>query len=80
MQQPTNGKPRREFTQAGDPKRLALRLAEAAQVLGMSDDSFARHVRPAIRTVRRDRLILVPVKELEDWLDQNAVCVGNDWS
>jgi hypothetical protein len=80
MQQSTSGESRREFTQAGDPKRLALRLTEAAQVLGMSDDSFARHVRPSIRTVRCDRLILVPVKELEDWIDQNAVCVGSDWS
>lgn len=49
-------------------------------MLGMSDDSFARHVRPSIRMVRCDRLILVPVKELEDWIDQNAVCVGSDWS
>jgi hypothetical protein len=80
MQQPTSGESRREFTCAGDAKRLTLRLAEAAEVLGMSDDSFARHVRPFIRTVRCDRLILVPVKELEDWIDQNAVCVGSDWS
>jgi hypothetical protein len=74
MQQPTSAESRHEFTQTGDLRRLALRLAEAAQVLGMSDDSFARHVRPFIRTVRCDRLILVPVKELEDWIDQNAVC------
>ena len=80
MQQPTSGESRREFTQAGNPKRLALRLAEAARVLGMSEDSFSRHVRPFIRTVRCDRLILVPVKELEDWIDQSAVCVGSDWS
>ena len=46
--------------------------AEAAHALGMSVDSFERYVQPDIRIVRRGRMRLVPVVELERWLDQNA--------
>lgn len=60
--------------------RLTFRIKEAAEALGMSDDSFARHVRPFIRTIRCDRLVLIPVKELEGWVAQSAACVGSDWS
>lgn len=52
--------------------RLALKREEAAQSLGMSLDSFERHVQPDIRLVRRGKLRLVPVPELERWLEANA--------
>jgi hypothetical protein len=52
--------------------RLALTRAEAAASLGMSLDSFERYVQPDLRYVRRGRLRLVPVRELERWLDANA--------
>jgi excisionase family DNA binding protein len=52
--------------------RLALGLDEAAEALGCSRDYFDEHVRPEIRTVRRGRRILVPVKELERWLERSA--------
>jgi hypothetical protein len=52
--------------------RLALTRAEAADALGMSVDSFERYVQPEIRLVRRGTLRLVPIKELDSWLRQNA--------
>lgn len=52
--------------------RIALTRAEAAEALGVSLDSFERHTQPELRLVRRGRLRLVPVRELERWLEQNA--------
>jgi excisionase family DNA binding protein len=54
------------------PTRLALTRAEAAAAIGVSVDSFERFVQPEIRVVRRGRLRLVPVSELERWLERNA--------
>ncbi len=52
--------------------RLALRREEAAAALGVSDDHFDRHVRHELRAVRRGRVVLFPVAELEGWLSKNA--------
>jgi hypothetical protein len=52
--------------------RLALTREQAASALGMSLDSFERHVQPTLRLVRLGRLRLVPVGELERWLGENA--------
>ena len=54
------------------PTRLALTRAEAAAAIGVSVDSFERYVQPELRLVRAGRLRLVPVSELERWLDRNA--------
>jgi hypothetical protein len=54
------------------PPRLALTRREAAEALGLSLDSFERHVQPDLRLVRRGRLRLVGVRELEAWIDRNA--------
>jgi hypothetical protein len=51
---------------------LALTCNEAAASIGMSLDSFERHVQPTLAMIRRGRLRLVPVRELERWLDSNA--------
>lgn len=51
---------------------LALNRAQAATALGMSVDSFERNVQPEIRIVRRGRLRIVPVSELERWLAENG--------
>ena len=40
--------------------------------LGMSLDSFERHVQPELRLIRRGKLRLVPVAELERWADGAA--------
>ena len=52
--------------------RLALTRAEAATSIGMSLDSFERYVQPELRLVRRGKLRLVPVSEIERWLQANA--------
>ena len=55
--------------------RLALTRAEAAASIGVSLDSFERYVQPELRLIRRGRLRLVPVTELERWLEMNAARV-----
>ena len=52
--------------------RVALTREEAASALGMSLDSFERHVQPELRLIRRGKLRLVPVRELERWADVAA--------
>jgi hypothetical protein len=52
--------------------RLALTRQEAAAALGMSINSFERHVQPELRLVRRGKLRLIPVHEIERWLDENS--------
>ena len=52
--------------------RLALTREEAAASIGMSLDSFERHVQPTIRLVRLGKMRLVPLSELDRWLAENA--------
>ena len=52
--------------------RMALTREEAATALGMSLDSFERHVQPDLRLLRLGRLRLVPVRELERWAEEHA--------
>jgi len=52
--------------------RLALTKREAAAALGMSVDSFERHVQPELRVVRRGRLRLFALTEIERWLRENG--------
>jgi hypothetical protein len=52
--------------------RVALTREEAAIALGISLDSFERYAQPELRMMRRGRLRLVPVSELERWADQAA--------
>lgn len=52
--------------------RLALTREEAAAAVGMSLDSFERHVQPDVRLLRLGRLRLVPVRELERWAEEHA--------
>lgn len=54
-----------------DAKILVPRR-DAARLMGMSLSSFERHCQPQLRLVRRGRLVLVPVRELERWAAANA--------
>jgi excisionase family DNA binding protein len=54
------------------PGRLALTKAEAAEALGCSVDHLERHVLPDLRIVRSGRLRLIPMAELEKWLERNS--------
>lgn len=38
----------------------------------MSESSFKRHVQPELRIVRRGSLRIIPVPEIERWLEGNA--------
>ena len=52
--------------------RLALTRQEAAASLGLSIDSFERYCQGELRCIRRGRLRLYPLGELERWVEQNA--------
>ncbi len=54
------------------PARLAYTKTEAAVALGVSIDTLERHIMAELRVVRRGRLVLIPVTELQRWLEQNA--------
>jgi excisionase family DNA binding protein len=54
-----------------------LTVAEAAQAVGMSESSFKRHVQPELRIVRRGSLRIIPLSEIEQWLEQNATFAGS---
>jgi len=56
----------------GAVPRVALSREEAAASLGISIDSFERHVQPDMRLIRRGRLRLVPLCELERWAAEQA--------
>jgi hypothetical protein len=52
--------------------RVVLTRAEAAASIGVSVDTFERYVQPELALIRRGRLVLVPVVELERWADRAA--------
>jgi hypothetical protein len=45
---------------------------QAAELLSVSIDSFERYVQPDLRVIRRGRLRLFPLAELEAWASDNA--------
>jgi hypothetical protein len=55
-----------------DSGRAALSKQEAAQALGVSIDYLEAHVLPDLAAVRRGARVLIPVRELERWLDSAA--------
>jgi hypothetical protein len=58
--------------------RVSVTKAEAAEALGMSINSFERHVQPELRVVRRGSMRLFPVRDLERWVDENAHRIFED--
>jgi hypothetical protein len=84
---PTNSRGRlaREFDVDGDcamsdrpsPPRLGLTVEEAAKAVGISESSFKRHVQPELRIVRRGSLRIIPVPEIERWLEGNATLAAS---
>ena len=62
----------------GLPLRLALTPTEAATALGVSRDFYDQHIAPELRIVRRGRRRLIPVRELERWLERAAALPLNE--
>lgn len=56
--------------------KLALQRKDAAAALGISVDSFDRHVRPELKCVYIGDTRLWPVAELERWLAARAMMPG----
>jgi excisionase family DNA binding protein len=59
----------------GSVPRLALTREEAAQALGVGLTTFKTKVQPQLRIVRRGKVRLIPIAELERWLQENAEVV-----
>jgi hypothetical protein len=52
--------------------RIALTRREAAAALGVGLTTFKQQVQPQLRIVRRGKVRLIPVGELERWVEENA--------
>ncbi len=52
--------------------RYALTRREAAESIGVSLSTFRDQVQPELRVIRRGRVRLIPVAELERWVAENA--------
>jgi excisionase family DNA binding protein len=52
--------------------RVAFRVGEAAEALGVSEDFFSRHIAGELKWIRRGSVKLVSRAELESWLAQSA--------
>jgi len=76
------GVARQDQGDAGAPlPRLALSKAEAAAALGVSVDFLEQHVMSELRIVRRGRRRLIPISELERWLESNAtLAIDPGWT
>ncbi len=59
------------------PPALALSIEQACASLGVGWDLWKSSIEHEIRIVRIGRRKLVPVAELEKWLDQHAEAVGD---
>jgi hypothetical protein len=51
---------------------ITLQKPQAAAAMGLSVDSFERYVQADVACIRRGRLRLYPVAELERWARENA--------
>ena len=57
--------------------RLALRPAEAARALGLSERAL-RALLPQLPVVRAGGAVLIPVEQLREWLQERARAAGNE--
>jgi hypothetical protein len=60
------------------PSALALRREAAAVALGVSDETFDRHVRPSLPVVRLGSVRVYAVAALEHWLLENATAPADE--
>jgi excisionase family DNA binding protein len=62
----------RRVNKPRDIPRYTLTRQEAAASLGISLDTFEEHIQHELRLVRVGRLVLVPTRELERWVEKTA--------
>ena len=65
--------PNGQLLTAEQPPRLALTRQEAAQALGISVDSFERHVQPELRCTYLGARRIYSIDDLRRWLERSAV-------
>ena len=59
--------------------RLALRIEEAAETLGMSVGAFREHLLPSCPKIRAGRGVLIPVEPFRKYLELRAEQDGADF-
>ena len=64
--------PRSKHRPVAPLPRLTLMRREAAASLGVSINHFERRVQPELRVVISGQLVLIPVAELERWVQSHA--------
>ena len=64
--------PRRSTPPLAPVPRYTLTRREAAASLGVSINHFERKVQPELKVVLSGQLILIPVAELERWVQRHA--------
>jgi hypothetical protein len=64
--------PRRSTRPLAPVPRYTLTRREAAASLGISINHFERKVQPELKVVLSGQLILIPVAELERWVQRHA--------
>ena len=55
-----------------DVTRVTVTPTEAAEMLGVGRSFFYDQVLPELRTIYRGKKRLIPVKEIERWVERNA--------
>jgi excisionase family DNA binding protein len=58
----------RPTNESGEVPRLALNVGEACKALGVSWETWQRHIASEVKIVRLGRRKLIAVAELERWL------------
>ncbi len=64
--------PRRSTRPLAPVPRYTLTRREAAASLGISINHFERKVQPELKVVLSGQLVLIPVVELERWVQSHA--------
>ncbi len=64
--------PRRPTRPLAPVPRYTLTRREAAASLGISINHFERKVQPELKVVLSGQLVLIPVAELERWVQSHA--------
>ena len=62
----------------GAPPKLALSVEEAAEAVGVGRSHFYKEIYPQLRVVYSGRRRLIPVRELDRWLDEHAVRLAGE--